>query len=109
MDGRRLCDAVGLSNRSRFIGELIVAVLEARGPLEARQLLEPISQVEHMRRYSVRSIGSIAGKVPGVIMVKERPRALFDIIPGRKPNLPKRTQNRIDQVNSRYSPPSGED
>ena len=108
MEGRRLCDVVGLSNRSRFIGELIVAVLEARGPLEARQILEPISQVEHMRRYSVRSIGSIAGKMPGIIMVKERPRALFDIEPGRKPELPQRTLKRMAEVNSRYSPPSGE-
>ena len=105
MEGRRLSDSMGLSKRSRFIGELIVAILEVKGPLKAGQLLEEISEVEKMRRFSVRSIGSIASRMPGVVKISPPPKAEYDILEGTKPDLPQTALNRIRQ---KYSIPYGD-
>lgn len=95
------------TSKADHLGELIVAVLEVFGPTEARHLVSPIAEVESMRRFSVHSLGVIASKTEGVILLRQKPRAIFDLEKGRTSNLPTKTQRRIDLVLQDYSPPTG--
>ena len=98
---------MGRSSKAWFIGEMVVAVLEVRGPMEARQLIEPISRVDSMRHYTIASLGQIAGATPGVVKVRGRPRAIFDLEEGRRTDLPSKTHRRLLLVLGENLPPTG--
>lgn len=95
--------------KSWFLGEAVVAVLEVRGPMEARQLIEPISRLDSMRHYTIGSLGQIAGATPGVVKVRARPRAIFDLEEGRRTDLPKKTHHRLLIILGENLPPTGGD
>jgi len=98
---------MGRTSKAERLGELIVAVLEVFGPTEARHLVAPIAEVESMRRFSVHSLGVIASKTDGVILLREKPRAIFHLEEGRTSDLPTKIRRRIDSVLQDYSPPTG--
>jgi hypothetical protein len=98
---------VARTAKADHLGELIVAVLELRGPMEARQLIEPISMVDSMRHYTIASLGQIAGATPGVVKVRLRPRAIFDLEEGRRTKLPSKTHRRLLLVLGENLPPTG--
>jgi hypothetical protein len=98
---------VGRSTRAEWIGEVLVAILEVRGPMEARQLVEPLAELDSMRRFTVRSIGHIAKGTPGILMMKHRPRAVFTLEPGRRPTLAQNTSTRLKQIIGENLPPTG--
>ena len=84
-----------------------MAVLEVRGPMEARQLIEPISRLDSMRHYTIASLGQIAGTTPGVRKVRGRPRAIYTLAPGRRTDLPSKTHRRLLLILGENLPPTG--
>ena len=109
MERRPAHPSVGRSAKAFFIGEAVVAILEVKGPLESRQIIEHLVRLDSMRHFNIGSVGQIAGATPGIFKLRARPRAIFSIEPGRQTQLPAKTHSRLLEILSENLPPTGEE
>ena len=73
--------------KARHLGELIVAVLQVHGPLEARDIEPKVARIRTQCHFNSKVIGHVARGTPGVLVERVRPRAIFHLEPGREPEL----------------------
>lgn len=93
-----------------MIGELSVMVLMHEADLSARQIAERIVPVAHQYRFNNSTLGWILTRTHGIIKTKSSPTACgtYSVEPGRNPDLPQKTRQRLAAHLEKFNPPSGD-
>lgn len=97
-------------NRTYMIGELSVMVLMHEDDLSARQIAERIVPVAHQYRFNNSTLGWILTRTHGIIKTKSSPTSIgtYSVEPGRNPDLPQKTRQRLAAHLEKFNPPTGD-
>ena len=93
-----------------MIGELGVFVLLHESDLSASQIAERIVPVAHQYRFNNATLGWILTRTHGIIKARSSPTAsgTYSVEPGREPDLPQKTRQRLAAHLEKFNPPSGD-
>jgi len=97
-------------NRTYMIGEISVGVLVVEPGLTARQIAERIVPVAHQYRFNNSTLGWILSRTPGIIKIQSSPTSIgtYSVEPGRLPDIPNKTRQRLEDHLQKFNPPMGD-